>query len=153
MPITKPWVSEKRCTSCLEVKPIQDFYGQRRKRRDGTEVLAHLAMCKPCHVAYYKAWRQDHPEVTARRDRDYAIRRKYGLSVGDVELMTLRQGGRCAICGVIPLTPLHIDHEHSTGVVRGLLCSPCNRGLGIFDDQPETLEAAARYLRKAVSTL
>lgn len=58
-----------------------------------------------------------------------------------------QQMGRCAICS----TPFdedrpHVDHDHESGKVRGLLCSLCNPGLGFFKDDPELLEAAVRYL-------
>ena len=57
-----------------------------------------------------------------------------------------RQGGRCLICGCVPEKTLHIDHNHGTGAVRGLLCGKCNVGLGLFGDNPTRLERAAAYL-------
>ncbi len=63
--------------------------------------------------------------------------------------MGARQRWRCAIC-VRPPYPagsrLVVDHDHGTGHVRALLCSPCNAALGLMGDRPERLEAAARYL-------
>jgi hypothetical protein len=53
--------------------------------------------------------------------------------------------GPCVICGR-DTTNLHADHDHQTGQERGLLCSSCNRGLGLFQDQPELLRKAAVYL-------
>lgn len=62
------------------------------------------------------------------------------------------QDGRCAVCakpGEIlgkRSTTLHVDHDHDTGQIRGLLCQDCNLGLGIFADSPDRLMAAAAYL-------
>jgi hypothetical protein len=83
--------------------------------------------------------------------RNSAFRRKYGITLADYEKLLAAQQNRCAICST--LTPggrgehFHVDHDHATGVVRGLLCHNCNLGVGSFKDQPERLEAAATYLR------
>jgi hypothetical protein len=58
--------------------------------------------------------------------------------------MLADQGGLCAICGAVP--PAHVDHDHSNGSVRALLCFNCNGGLGQFRDDAAVLRAAARYL-------
>jgi len=56
------------------------------------------------------------------------------------------QGGRCAICN--KETNLNVDHCHSTGKIRELLCHSCNAGLGLFEDNKEILLAAAKYIQK-----
>ncbi|WP_409071688.1 endonuclease VII domain-containing protein [Burkholderia pseudomallei] len=66
--------------------------------------------------------------------------------------MIHEQGGVCAICKRAPsgrgiAAVLHVDHDHTTGIVRGLLCTRCNRALGAFDDDPQRLIDAAAYLR------
>lgn len=73
--------------------------------------------------------------------------RMYGLAPGTYEDLFEAQHGRCAICGRQPEgRNLSVDHNHTTGRVRGLLCGPCNRGLGFFADDPERLRAAILYL-------
>jgi hypothetical protein len=71
--------------------------------------------------------------------------------------MFAEQNGRCAICRQVETTRgpngrprrLSIDHDHETRDIRGLLCHRCNVALGLLDDNPELLDAAAGYLRAA----
>jgi hypothetical protein len=72
--------------------------------------------------------------------------RKYGLSEEAYDQMIARQEGACALCGR-PYDKPNVDHNHTTGEVRDLLCTLCNLGLGAFLDSPELLEQAAVYLR------
>jgi hypothetical protein len=79
--------------------------------------------------------------------------RLYGLSLEDHQKFLVQHDNRCAICRREErakrgnqLKRLAIDHDHKTGAVRGLLCHACNNGLGCFEDTPELLEAAIRYL-------
>lgn len=59
------------------------------------------------------------------------------------------QGGVCAICRrPSDPAPLHVDHDHRTGAIRGLLCSPCNTAIGLLGDDPDRMMAAAAYLRE-----
>ena len=88
-----------------------------------------------------RAKRQTDPDMF----RNIELRKRYaGLSLRDVAAMSEKQNHRCAICN--DETGLNVDHDHDTGVIRGLLCSPCNRGLGFFRDSPDRLQAAIAYL-------
>lgn len=75
---------------------------------------------------------------------------KRGITLEDYEDMLVQQGGGCAICGGRrgnkDVNVLYVDHNHVTGTVRGLLCGKCNRGLGMFQDRPDLLEKARKYL-------
>lgn len=75
--------------------------------------------------------------------------RKYGITADDYYLMFDEQNGKCAICEVKfdDVTP-HIDHCHSSGNVRGLLCKACNTAIGLFRDDTDALKAAIKYLEK-----
>jgi hypothetical protein len=77
------------------------------------------------------------------------LRTQYGISLEDYEAMLKRQGGVCAICRKRSAERLCVDHCHVTRKVRGLLCRRCNFGLGHFSDDPDLVEAAAAYLRRA----
>lgn len=72
--------------------------------------------------------------------------KKYGLTTTDFEAMVAHQGNGCAICSVPFRNTPHIDHDHSTGQVRGLLCYSCNVAVGNFKDDPQLLLNAAKYL-------
>ena len=80
------------------------------------------------------------------------LMREYGIGVDDYKTMQSQQEGRCWICQVHEkdLTKaLHVDHDHKTGKVRGLLCSACNTGLGFFKDETVLLRRAISYLKKS----
>lgn len=78
------------------------------------------------------------------------LRREYGITIEQYEAMVARQSNRCAICDKEPKPGkrLHVDHDHKTLRVRGLLCTFCNhRLLGRGRERPEQHERAAIYLR------
>lgn len=91
---------------------------------------------KASYQARLKEWRRTHPG----RQREYARKCKYGLSV-DLQRILLARG--CAICGDVAM---HVDHDHKNGKVRGVLCVNCNVGLGRFHDDPDMLKKAINYL-------
>lgn len=94
------------------------------------------------------------------KDFEYTSRyleRNYGITLGEYNRMLKYQECKCAICGGEGFTmkechkiKLVVDHCHTTGVVRGLLCHNCNRALGLFKDSPDSLIEAAKYLSKEV---
>lgn len=94
-----------------------------------------------------KKWREDN----ANRIEIRRLKRQYGLEVGELDKLVLEQNNRCAICcnTFRSNKSRHIDHDHLAKKVRGVLCQKCNHGLGLFDDSPARLRAAAFYLDKA----
>lgn len=97
-----------------------------------------------------KTFRERHPDRLTAWRRTYWLKRNYGITDADFDRMFDEQDGRCAICGTDEpgggYNTLHVDHNHETGFVRGLLCNNCNRGLGMFSDDAWRLEAATAYL-------
>ena len=95
--------------------------------------------------AAVRAWKVANP----RKVLAQTIRR-YGLTLDDYDRLWARQVGRCAVCrrepGAKKLDRLHVDHDHASGRVRGLLCGRCNVGLGAFGDDAERMRAAALYV-------
>ena len=87
----------------------------------------------------------------ANRDRRryYRIEKAYGLTRDAYESMYKAQSGKCAICECQqPKSKLHIDHDHSSGSVRALLCFRCNAGIGLFWDKSELLAKASAYIER-----
>jgi len=80
-------------------------------------------------------------------------RRMYGVTIADYDALFTLQGGKCAICQSTDpgggFQHFAVDHDHSTGRIRGLLCVACNRGLGLFRDDVATLGSAISYLESA----
>jgi hypothetical protein len=117
----------KYCRHCKQKLPGEKFSMSER-------------VCLDCHPAYRQ-------EMNARR-----LSRASGVQKSAAALRA-RQGGRCAICGVLeadaPRGRLHLDHDHGSLAVRGLLCGNCNAGLGQFKDDPNRLLAAIEYLAQA----
>jgi hypothetical protein len=160
----------KRCRKCGETKPLAEFYAM-AGMADG-----HRNECIDCSTAYraqryradpesakarVRAWRQANPEryrATAASGQELTeneasgqgghLRRKFGLNSEEHEKLLAAQDGRCAICRLSgnDSISLHVDHDHVTGRVRGLLCVRCNGGLGQFREEPELLRRAARYV-------
>ena len=110
---------------------------------------------------YLRQWRAKNPEKCKsyydKRDkedvREKAWLRRYGITRGWYDTTLEEQGGCCAICQTTEIgrkghTHFHVDHNHDTGEVRGLLCDLCNRGLGYFKDNKSLLVQAAKYLEK-----
>ena len=97
-------------------------------------------MCKSC---YDKQWR------TPALHRKYNLRSYHGIEVSEYEARFDVQGRKCAVCGrtADPAKPhMPVDHDHKTEIIRGIICSPCNRAIGYMEDDPARLRAAAEYL-------
>ncbi|WP_242910338.1 endonuclease VII domain-containing protein [Actinomadura terrae] len=82
--------------------------------------------------------------------RDRRLMERYGVDEEDVRRFLKLQGGLCAVCSDVPAE--HVDHDHATGVVRGMACGGCNTGMGQLDDDPVSLRRAADYLLEQLVT-
>jgi hypothetical protein len=141
----------KRCKACEKLKCIDNFYRDRRFKNTST------SECKICYgkrVKEYKEAHKDQVNATAawyvketeQRRRRHHLKKVYGLTESQYSDMRDRQQGVCAICGIVSQKPLHIDHDHSTGKVRALLCTKCNSMLGYARDSVEMLKKGIEYL-------
>lgn len=131
--------------------PVCRHCGESKPRAQMSKAGPHL--CKKCRVAATRAWAEAHPDAWSRHVRRSWLKKKYGITPDDYDRMLLAQGGVCAICNRPPSDPrgykMHVDHDHVTGRVRGILCGACNKGIGALGDDASRLESAARYLRLA----
>lgn len=138
-------MADKSCSKCKQTKDVSEF-NKRRRASDGLDFW-----CKECNKKSCNAYNRSNAGQTKARKRNLE---RYSLSVSAYENLLKGQGFVCAICKH-PETksrksgkvlPLAVDHSHTTGKVRGLLCNNCNRGLGLLGDSRAILSEAVRYL-------
>lgn len=143
----------KTCKRCNIEKNLSDFFTN-IKRKDGVSTY-----CKPCQLEYQRL-RYHAPESYERNKMDrniYLKNRKdstrkwylkttYGLTPEEYQALYDKTDGKCYICLEEKDYYLHVDHNHSTGKVRGLLCNHCNRGIGMLRENINTLKSAIEYL-------
>lgn len=123
--IRRSWAKKTRvCRHCGKELPVSEFY-----KKD--------YICKKCRPSY-------------QRKTGTSMRYQYGISRDEYEAMLKSQNYRCAICGKTVEQngrEFVVDHNHKTGLVRGLLCTACNTSLGVME-KSDILEKAVAYLRK-----
>ena len=130
----------KYCKSCDTTKPIDDFY-----LRNKTSMVRH-STCKECDK---KRVKENHDPVAYRNAE---LQRRYGITQQDYEVMIVEQNNQCAICNATEPGGRHnsgyfvVDHCHTTGKVRKLLCHNCNTALGLVGDNVDTLHKMINYL-------
>lgn len=124
----------KVCKDCSIDKPLSEFYPQKQKHKDKV-YLRYQSYCKPCHY-----------ERTKVGAREAQLKKNYGIGQAEYEQMFEAQNGVCKICSKGDSRKLSIDHNHTTGEVRALLCQNCNVGIGKFQEKVELLEKAIAYL-------
>lgn len=98
----------------------------------------------------FRRWGKAHPERMKELVRKHTLKKLYGLTPAEYDRMFKAQGGVCAICGEPECTQknLPIDHNHTTGKTRELVCSRCNIAIGMIDDDPVKAQKMAAYLTK-----
>jgi len=147
----------KTCPGCSTEKPIEEFY-KSNATRDG-----YHSYCKTCmyesHDKHRKANRPKFAEISRQwraknreRSRDHFLKKNYGLPLGSYEQMLKAQDGKCALCGRSDSGSkrerFHVDHDHVTGTIGGLLCHNCNVGIGHFNHDENILQAAIDYVSR-----
>jgi len=107
--------------------------------------------CLPLHKQRYEIARRkgllrSDPNFDKRRD----LKRKYGISLEEYDLLFKSQGKTCAICKSKKSSGKgwHTDHDHKTGAIRGILCHFCNLALGHFKDDPDIMKHSIKYLNR-----
>jgi hypothetical protein len=126
----------------------------RRKQKcieESCENVTHGTRCKSHSQVFKRKFNS-----TREMQRHHSLVKKYGITLEEFWIMWDVYKGRCGICGILMKVPenrqgqslqvVAVDHDHDTGIVRGLLCNACNKGLGLFRDSIENLEKAKEYL-------
>lgn len=131
----------KICVTCEGWKPFAEYW----KHSGGRFGLR--PQCKSCIRSGQHLWRRTEGGKAHAKKKRVG---NYGLTPAQYDAMLAKQSGVCAICGRAPRGSLVIDHDHSDGTVRGLLCRRCNIGIANFDERPDVLIAARNYLRPVI---
>jgi len=144
-----------RCTKCSEYKFISEFSKKNCSRGKNY-------YCRQCHSKYNTEWakKNKYPrheyQVNYRiknrsKIRGYGLKsrlKKFGLTLDIYKSMVKNQNGKCLICEELSKRNLCVDHNHSNGKIRGLLCQSCNLVIGNAKDNADILKSAIKYLQR-----
>lgn len=119
---------------------------EEKRRRNTQRYLAWVKKNREKANALNYAWRKANPDKYAAQRRRALLKTKYNMTQKEFEAMAEKQEGKCAICKEFQERTLHVDHNHSTREIRGLLCTRCNTAIGLLRDNVEFLAAAIIYL-------
>jgi len=139
-------MEKKKCTTCQKIKPVSKFYKRFYMTKKRGRVKICQSECKACSIEkskkrYVYNW---------KRNKTRNLNQSFGMTYEEYEYMVNSQNNVCAICGNPELSKskkvLAVDHCHTTGKVRGLLCNKCNTALGAFGDDIDVMASAISYL-------
>lgn len=137
----------RKCKTCGEIKPHKDF-PYNKKYKDN--IRPHCISCRrEYEVNSYHKHKHKHP-YDYEKDKDNKLKRAYGISYQEYLQMLDAQEGKCAICGTEDTgkrKAFAVDHCHSCGEVRGLLCAPCNTAIGSLREDLDIMQRAMDYVK------
>lgn len=169
--------TSKSCARCKVVQAFSEFYPKKIKGKPGYfDSYCKACVAKKAREytdqhpekAYWNCvnYRKNNPERVRANSRrwesinknkrwDGKLKRTYGITLDQYNQISEQQNNVCAICKDsdedrkhLKFKRLCIDHNHSTGEIRGLLCSECNKAIGLLNDDPELLQSAITYLTR-----
>lgn len=140
----------RECKKCRKAVPLSGFDQQ----RTASGAVYYRTECRPCKRAAWSEWAKTEAGKAAKRRG--VLKRSFGLTPEQYQRMHDEQGGVCAICRRAEtmthfkgkLLDLSVDHDHATGRVRALLCAACNAAIGLLQECPERMRAAADYIER-----
>jgi hypothetical protein len=140
------------CNTCKAIKPIAEFYPtQSHIKKDG--ISRRCIECERSCVQERYCNSPSYRQMMIKNARVQKLRGKYNISIEEYNRLLASQGGCCAICGTERnqgknKISLDVDHDHSTGRVRGILCNRCNSAIGALGDSIDGLQRAIDYLKQ-----
>lgn len=102
-------------------------------------------------TSYHREWRAKNLDKSRTYSRKSNLKKKYNLTLEAAAALEAKYGYACAICKGKPSgrkRHLDIDHCHTTGTIRGVLCAKCNKLLGLANDSIERLTQVINYLKR-----
>lgn len=143
----------KVCSKCGTEKPLSEYHKHKAC------VGGVNSYCKFCQYEQNKKWAEANKEKDKRSKQNSRLKLRFGITVEDYDKLLDSQNGVCAICGQ-PETKTHngtdtvialaVDHCHTDGHIRGLLCKRCNQTLGQVEDNIDILENMITYLKRSI---
>lgn len=156
------------CSRCKQEKWSSEFRYRSGRPRTGKR-RGKDSRCNDCVRAYSQTprgreiqsassrrflnkMRAENPAELRRRQRSSNLKKHYGITQCQYDRLSESQSGKCRICGRADSVSgrLHIDHDHQTGRIRGLLCGNCNVGIGVFGESVSLLKIAIEYLTSSL---
>jgi hypothetical protein len=146
------------CVTLFETEVARQIYcgdkcrhkveNERRREKKKVWERANYPLTRKTRVASSLRWQHKNREHMRQYKRRSRLWETYRITPEQVDAMFEAQSGLCALCGELLPQRYHIDHDHVTGKIRGLLHDQCNRGLSLFGDNLERVEKAVKYLRE-----
>jgi hypothetical protein len=140
---TKIKIGWKKCYLCKTIKECDSFY----KSKTGAQ--KRRGECKQCSNNVTKNYQAKYPELKKTYDQNHRLKNIFGITIEQYTELGNKHGWKCCICEKTETEnkrKLAIDHDHSTGRIRGILCGNCNRGIGNLKDSVSLLQKAINYL-------
>lgn len=138
----------KVCTRCKIEQPITNFYVANSKAHNNNPVSGYKCRCKKCVLLTNKEYYETEKGYKKKIEKAWK-ENGINITVEEYNALLKKQNGVCAICGVTANsngTRLCVDHCHTTGVIRGILCHNCNTTLGRVNDDISILQKCIEYL-------
>ena len=133
----------KKCNICKINKTIENFNLYRKNKPNRRN------LCKDCQLEQRRKYQYPYRK---EKTKYYKIKDRYGLSKEEYDLL-INQNPSCQSCGEIFINTPHVDHNHETNKIRGLLCGNCNKALGLLKDDPIKIVNLLRYLLEGSETI
>ena len=164
-PFSEFYIQRNWCKSCMHLRN-KKYYASRQEEARKLRRKYHLEH-KESENKYGREWYANNKERgqttsltwyfdNLERAKANHLRHKFGITVDDYNKLLIAQDGKCAICGKSQIefdVSFCVDHDHITGEIRGLLCGNCNKALGCFGDDLNTIKAACNYIEKRMKTI